>query len=160
MSAAKPKRTVYDDPTDAELARWPGVTWARQVRGKHYALILTFNGVSRFVTYPGTPGDSTRGVLNHLADVRAALRYLGATRTPEPRAASPRRARNRTDAPVRITERATGGPKRDPWEALRTLEVVEPTPVQPPAPEPVAQPKLSLWAHITRWFVMLTGDRP
>lgn len=119
MSQAAVKRHEYDEHQEAELAKWPGVEWSRQVRGKHYALVLSFNGRSRFVIYPTSPGDSIRGMLNHLTDVRATLRFIGAERLEEQVSAKPRRQRNRTE-PIRvvIADRATGGPKRDPWTGL------------------------------------------
>lgn len=153
MSAIAVKRHAYDAAQEAELARWPGVEWSRQLRSKHYALVLTFGGVSRFVIYPSSPGDTNRGTLNHLTDVRAELRALGAIRTAEPRTAKPRRQRNRTEV-IRFDrgETATGGPNRDPWEALRGLEF----PPAEPAP-PSARP--TIWQRIAGWLASL-GARP
>lgn len=124
MTAAKPKRTIFDDPVEAELARWPGVTWSREVRGKHYALVLSFGCVSRFVIYSGSPSDGLRGAMNHLQDVRGVLRDLGATRKAEPKA--PARARKRAPAVIEAVKRgerpdAGVGPLSDPFAALVTV---------------------------------------
>lgn len=127
MSRALPRRTDLDDPTDAELARWPGVTWSRALRGKHYALVLDFNGLSRFVTYSCTPSDGVRGLQNHLRDVRKVCAEIGAKRTPEPKTQAPRRTRNHTEPRlVANNDKATGGPLRDPWAALATIQIAEP----------------------------------
>jgi hypothetical protein len=154
MSLASPKRHDYDDRQDAELSRWPGVTWSRQIRGKHYAIVLTYGGVSRFVTYPCTPGDTVRGALNHIHDLRLVLTALGAERSVEVKSLAPRRHRNRTETvsfgPV---EHISGGPMRDPWEALRGVTVTATVPV--PAPT-VAPPKLSLWRRVV---ALLIGKR-
>lgn len=125
MSAATVKRTDYDDVVDAELSRWPGVTATRQVRGKHYALVLEYNGWSRFVIYPCSPGDGVHGAKNHLGDVRKALRDMGAVRKRPQRSTSPRRVRNRTSpANLSITrdEALRRDPTRNPWEALQALK--------------------------------------
>lgn len=79
MTAARPKRTAYDNAVDVEISRWPGVRASRMCRGKHYAIVLGFNGVSRFVCYAATPSDR-RGVLNHIGDIRRTLRAMGARR--------------------------------------------------------------------------------
>jgi hypothetical protein len=100
MSRAQPKRTCYDEALEAELARWPGVTWRREVRSKHYALVLDFGGLTRFHIYPSTPGDTTRGPLNQVRDLRAMLKGMGAVRLAEPKATGPKRQRNRTEAKV------------------------------------------------------------
>jgi hypothetical protein len=91
-------RNDYEDLQDAELARWPGISWTRETRSKHNAIVLTFNGLSRFVTYPCTPGDTIRGGLNHVRDLRHAAYEIGARRLKEERSAQPRRKRNRTEA--------------------------------------------------------------
>jgi hypothetical protein len=141
MSAPSPKRHEYDDLQANELARWPGVSWSRQVRSKHYALVLTFDGVSRFVIYPSSPGDNQRGGLNHLRDIRQTLAAMGATRMAEPKSQQTRRTRNRTEpARVVIVERATGGPRRDPWAALASLEIPERPPTVEPPPAPPQEP--------------------
>jgi len=119
MSQAQPKKTEYDGIVDTELAKWPGVAWSRQPRGKHQALVLEFGGVSRFVIYPTTPGDSGRGALNHLQNVRGVLKELGAVREAVPKAKRPHRRQNRTTAKVvDLGERAARDPGRDPFTAL------------------------------------------
>lgn len=142
MSAPKVKRTDYDDPVETEIERWPGVTFRREVRAKHFALVLTFNGASKFLIYPAT-GSDRRGVLNHLTDLRAALRELGAVRIEPVKSTGPRRSRNRTEPRrVKTGEPATGGPKRDPWAALADF--------RPAEPEPVTQRRPTFWQRLWR----------
>ena len=119
-------RCEYDLATERELIMWPGVTWRREHRAKHMAVILTFRGLERMMTYPAS-GSDVRGPLNHVRDLRATLRDMGAYRVERTKSTSPRRARNRT-TPARLPpiERATGGPRRDPWEPLRQGVTTEP----------------------------------
>jgi hypothetical protein len=120
-----PRNHPYDCAVEAELAMWPGVTAAREIRGKHYAIVLAFGPASRFVVYPATPGDGIRGARNHIADIRSVLHDLGAIRD------SPKRC---TVAKPRKTSR--GGQRRfwtpdhdqtptrlsrDPWAKLAAL---------------------------------------
>lgn len=97
MSAPSIRRTPQDEAADAELAMWPGVSWRREVRGKHRALVIGYRGREMFVAYPCSSSDSRRGGLNHVKDVRAVLRALGATRSAVARSEAPRRQRNRTE---------------------------------------------------------------
>lgn len=157
MSRALPRRTDHDDATDAELARWPGVTWTRTLRGKHYALVLTFGGLSRFVTYSCTPSDGGHGLQNHLRDVRKVCAEIGARRTPEPKTKSPQRQRNRTQPRlVANNDKATGGPLRDPWAALSAIRVDEP----PKTLNPPPAPPLGFWRRmlhkLTAWARKVT----
>lgn len=155
MSAARVvSNHPYEAGQDAELERWPGVTWSREIKGKHYALVVTFGGVSRFVIYPSTPGDKVRGLLNHLRDVRAELSALGAVRRVPIKAIRPHRERNRTE-PRRIefTDRCQGGPKRDPWAALATIQISEPV-----APTPPWWRRLLAWMRITHSERTASGD--
>lgn len=123
MSQPAVKRTFYDEPTEAELARWPAVTWSREVRGKHYALVLTYRGQSRFVTYPASPSNK-RGALNHIQNIRAELRGLGATRLEVVKTKTPHRQRNRTEpSRVDLGEMVIDGPSRDPWSVLASIRV-------------------------------------
>lgn len=140
MSAAVAKRTSADDAVDLELAKWPGVTWSRSVRGKHYQLVLTYRGNSRFVIYAATPSDGVHGLQNHLTDVRAELRALGAQKTPTVKATTQRRKRNVTE-PSRLTlvKRKPAKLERDPWAALSGF-----TP-QPKAAEPTPPRGLMHW---------------
>lgn len=128
MSAPAVKRTCYDPPVEAELERWPGVAWRREVRGKHYALILSYAGISRFVIYPTSPGDTVRGPLNHLANVRQALRAMGAVRVEAAKAApTDRRRRTRpADRPANLSPsepQRGASPTRDPWAVLAEMGV-------------------------------------
>lgn len=157
MTAAL-KRTTYDDPVEAELDRWPGVAWARETRSKHYALVLTYRGQSRFVIYPATPGDNRRGALNHLANVRAELRALGAQRS-APTKAEGRRKRqpSRTTATVYEFERANPdeGPLRDPFAVLAALKIAND---DAPAAQPEsAAPRQSLWSRTAAFVRRVVG---
>lgn len=112
--------TDYESSQTLELSRWPGVTHTRETRGKHRALVLTFNGKSRFVTYPTSPSDSRRGCLEHLKDIRSTLRDLGAERTPVAKSAGYKPTRNKTEPKrIKLGEPILGGPNRDPWEQLK-----------------------------------------
>lgn len=130
------RRTIYDDHVDRELAMWPGVTASRETRGKHLSLVLTYRGQSRFVVYPSSPGDSMRGVQNHLADVRFELRQLGAQRMqPSKR----QRAAKRRHRPASELSRFSWevpdpdkGPLRDPFAVLATLNIAQPVAAEPP----------------------------
>lgn len=145
MSRPAIKHTEHQDWADEELAMWPGVTWTRECRAKHYALVLTYRGQSRKVIYPGSSSDSFRGPQNHIRDIRNVLKALGAERQIIVKHASVRRKRNRTEPRrVVIAERATGGPKRDPWEALKDMRFPEPATEQP-------KPK-TVWQRIRGWF--------
>ena len=120
-------RCEYDLATERELIMWPGVTWRREHRAKHYALVLRFRGRERFVTHPATPSDSRRGGLNHVRDIRAALREIGAKRLEVEKSQGQRRTRNpTTPRRLSITDRASGGPRRDPWEPLRQGVATDP----------------------------------
>lgn len=150
MSRATIRRTVYDEPTEAELRRWPGVTFTREVRGKHYALVLRFSGQQQRVVYPCTPGDSLRGPLNHLSDVRATLRKMGAERLPEPKSTAPVRRRNPPSKTATITPPVLDrDPSRDPWQVLAALKIAGPPPAQPEQP-PVVPPRLPWWRRVLR----------
>lgn len=142
MSAPSPKRHAFNDHQEAELARWPGVTWRREVRSKHYALVLTFGGVSRFVIYPTSPGDTMRGGMNHVRDIRAALTALGATRLEVIRSAAPQRRRNRTEARETF-EPAVTRLSHDPFAALANFK-----------------PRLRGWARIRAYFAPHRESRP
>lgn len=121
MSAPACRHNGDDQFVDAELARWPGVTWTREVRGKHYALVLRLRGQSRFVIYAATPSDR-RGLDNHLRDARVTLKAMGAKRLTEARSPAPRRRRNiTTPARVDLGERAQHDPSRDPFSSLAAL---------------------------------------
>jgi hypothetical protein len=131
VSQPRARATSYDDKMEAELARWPGVTFQRVIRGKHYGLQLTFNGVTRLHVYPSTPSANGRGVLNQISDMRASLKLIGAQRLPEPKAKHPKRARNKTVATViDLGERAVRDPSRDPFAELTKLrrQLVDATP--------------------------------
>lgn len=132
MSQPVPKRTTYDDAMEAEISRWPGVTFKRVIRGKHYGMQLSFNGVTRLHIYPSTPSDNGRGALNQIRCLKASLQTIGAQRLPEPKAKHPKRARNKTVSTViDLGERAVRDPSRDPFTDLTKLrrQMVDATPV-------------------------------
>ena len=110
-----PAHHAYHNDQDVELAQWPGVTWRREHRGKHLALVLEFDGVSRFVIYPTSPGDAYRGGLNHLRDIRAALTALGAKRARLQRAAERRRLSSR---PRRLSRCRPARSGKAAWAAI------------------------------------------
>ena len=66
---------------EAEIARWPGVTFRREHGGKHPRIIVAFKGRERFTPYSSTPGDY-KGNLPRLTALRATIAFLGAVRTP------------------------------------------------------------------------------
>ena len=126
MSAPSVKRHDFDNHQEAELARWPGVTWTRTVRAKHYALVLTFGGVSRFVIYPTSPSDAYRGALNHVRDIRHTLTAMGATRTQERAASGPRRVRRYHDTPtgpIALSAQKSTRLGQDPFAVLAGLRI-------------------------------------
>lgn len=112
----------YDEASDAELARWPGVTASRTVGGKHACLVLEFDGKTRKVFYPVSPSDAYRGQKNHITNIRHTLRAMGAVRTEAPASNGHKRERRRTRSesatPV-ADSHPEHGPLRDPWAALK-----------------------------------------
>lgn len=108
----------HEEAADRELARWLGVRFTRTKSSNHARLILSFGERSEFVIYPSSPSDSYRGAQNHIADIRLALRRLGATRTPEPKATAKRSKSKRHEA-VYMREDGLSRLARDPWEILR-----------------------------------------
>lgn len=138
------RRSDHDDYAEAELKNWPGVTWERHHRSKHMALVLTFRGVSRFVTYPLTTSDRIRGPLNHVSTIRRVLREMGATRLEvvKPQARPRRRpAKVQHDPPIQLGPREKTRLDRNPFEALAGFQCAAPP--QPEA-EPIPPPP-SLW---------------
>ena len=159
MSTAVVRRTILDDPAERELARWPGVTWRREIRSKHYALVVTFDGRSRTVVYSCSPGDSYRGALNHITNLRAELRALGATRLADPKRQAPRRHRARPDREVtRYTWEVPDpdkGPLRDPFAVLATLNIAQPVAVVPPTVADEQPRRMSLIERASAWLKSL-----
>lgn len=68
----------YAEAISREVEKHPGVAVEFSSRSKHKQAILTFEGRSRFVMLPSSPGKSHRGINNQLRDVRRELRNLGA----------------------------------------------------------------------------------
>lgn len=118
MSSARLRE--YQHGIAEEVARWPGTAVAFEHGGKHVYAVISFADQSRKVFFPFTPGDSRRGLLNSLADVRGVLRDMGAERTPEQKAAEPRTRRSSAGPrPVRPGEAVQ---REDRWLApLATL---------------------------------------
>lgn len=105
----------------AELDYWPGVSHRYQMRGKHQAIVLTFNGSSQFVMFPKTPSDSMRGLHNHLRDLRQTLKALGAERGKVSRKAKQLSAKHHLEpeGTIVLPPRAHGrSPENDPWHVL------------------------------------------
>jgi hypothetical protein len=126
VSAPPIKRHAYDASQEAELARWPGVTWHREHRGKHCALVLQFADQSRFVIYPATPGDSRRGALNHLRDIRSVLCEIGASREAEARRSQVQTRRHKPShriEPIRIRAQDSTRLGQNPFAALAGLKI-------------------------------------
>lgn len=134
------RRSVHEDYADDELRRWPGVSWERRHRSKHMALVLTYQGVTRFVTYPLTTSDSARGPQNHVGDIRRTLREMGATRLEvvKGRGGQKRRpAKAKADEPIRLDPREKTRLDQNPFDALAGFQCAEPEPppvVALPAP--------------------------
>jgi hypothetical protein len=152
------KRSDYDDAVELELSRWPGVTFHREVRGKHYALVLAYRGATRFVIYPASPSDSRRGALNHLANVRAELRALGAQRLATTKVEDRRKRKPQPTATVYEFERANPGegPLRDPFAVLADMRVEWIQPANDVPPESAA-PRQSLWSRIAAFVRRVAG---
>ena len=115
----------YTVPVWRELRVWPGVTARREARGKHKALLLTFAGKTTTVFYPPTPSDGARGLPNHMAEVRKALKELGAVRVRKLRGRTKKKHRTLKTVPhikwavKHVDPDAKPSPlSRDPWEAL------------------------------------------
>lgn len=109
----------YEQLTREEVAEWPGVTVTFRQRAKHREATLTFGEQSQFAIYPSTPGDGSRGALNHIAEVRKLLRLIGAVRNDRPKSDAPKRERN-PGALLRDGPEGEPGPiMPDPWAPLR-----------------------------------------
>lgn len=120
---------AYEDAIRREVGAWPGAAVDFSMRSRHAQAVLTYGNGSRFVVLPGTPGDSRRGALNSLADVRRELTRLGAARQ-----SSSRSTRSRKPTP-RVHREALRhiepAPRRgNPFDVLASYR----------APEPVQQP--------------------
>lgn len=129
----------YLEAAEAEIAHWPGVAFRHEhPRGKgHPRIVVAFGSRERFVTFPGTPSDSLRGVRNHIADLRKALREMGAERREVETVAATvrppkRRPPKRRFALPLIQDSRTGG-----FEALRAWSPREPVEIEL-APAPIA----------------------
>lgn len=74
------KTNPFHEFQEREIACWPGVTFHHEIRGKHMALVLAFNGKTAKVFYPITSSDSGRGPKNSVSVIRRTLTAMGATR--------------------------------------------------------------------------------
>lgn len=117
------RRHPYDEATDRELARWPGVTVEREYRGVHLGLVVTFGRRSRTVIFAASPSDGARGLQNHLGVLRRVLAAMGARRPRLVRQEARSRAKRPPTEPRRIAwpDPPVCDPTRDPWVVLRTL---------------------------------------
>jgi len=115
------RRHPYDEATERELARWPGVTAEREFRGVHLALVISLGARSRSVIYAATPSDGARGLQNHLAVLRRMLKAIGAEKVRQTRREGPGRVKQARTEPKRVhwPERPQIDPSRDPWAALK-----------------------------------------
>lgn len=115
----------FEAAQEAELSRWPGVSWVREDRSKHRALVLSFADRSRFVTYPTSPSDAYRGPLNHVRDIRHTLAAMGAQRSQEARSERERthRPRRTVNEPVRLSAQTSTRLGLDPFAALAGFKI-------------------------------------
>ena len=111
--------STYDDAIEKEIAAWPGASVTFGMRAKHREAVIAFDGQTRFVVFPSSPGDAYRGAKNKIADVRQALEELGAVRAPRLKNFGPKRERNQG---VRRDMNIEPAPVRpDPWAPLRRI---------------------------------------
>lgn len=68
----------YEEGIAEEVAKWGGASVEFGMRSKHCEAVISVGDESMFVTFPSSPSDGKRGLLNCLTDVRNALRDLGA----------------------------------------------------------------------------------
>lgn len=133
------RRSVHEDYADDELRRWPGVSWDRRHRSKHMALVLTYRGMTRFVTYPLTSSDNARGPQNHVGDIRRTLREMGATRLEVVKGQGGHKRRPtkvKADEPIHLDPREKARLDQNPFDALVGFQCAEPAPVVAPSAPP------------------------
>lgn len=162
MSQAAFQRHPYDAAQRAELARWPGVTATHEVRGKHLAVVLSFDGRSRFVIYPTTPGDTARGADMHVRDLRRELSAIGATRSEVIKAIQRRRRqppRHARPPTIHLGPFSETRLSHDPFAALASIKFAEPSSCATATPEAVAirQPpappaRPTWWVRLANFF--------
>lgn len=104
----------YQEGIAGEVSRWQGATLAFEIGGKHAYALISFASQSRKVFFPMTAGDSRRGLLNSLTDVRSVLREIGAERTPEPKA-EPGSRRQHHAGPARPIRPGEVAQREDRW---------------------------------------------
>ncbi|WP_416463236.1 hypothetical protein [Sphingomonas sp. VDB2] len=110
-----------DDDIRQEVRRWPGATVNFDRTGRHPRAVLHFNGRERFVTIPGTPGDTAHGPKNNIAIVRRTLKALGAIRVAIPFGRGRKRWRN-PGVQQRVVVAGEPAPVMpDPWEPLQAV---------------------------------------
>lgn len=113
----------YHEAISKEVEEWPGAAVSFEKGSKHPRAVLSFGDSSRFVVFPDTPGDTDRGILNCLTDVRRELRGLGAERAERQKATGPKRERNPGADQRELPEGERGPVMGDPWEPLRGQSV-------------------------------------
>ncbi|WP_148648311.1 hypothetical protein [Sphingobium cupriresistens] len=112
-----------DDDIRQEVRRWPGATVNFDRTGRHPRAVLHFNGRERFVTIPGTPGDTVHGPKNNIAIIRRTLNALGAIRVAVPFGRGRKRWRN-PGVQQRVVVAGEPAPVMpDPWEPLQAVEL-------------------------------------
>lgn len=140
---------VYVHAIRNELDYWPGARVEFSLRSKHAQAVLHYGGGSRFVVIPSTPGDSRRGALNSLTDVRKELTALGASRVVRKPV-----VRKRTHKVI-----GTKMPRREPLPHVGRAPVRS-NPFDALAAmtfEPAPQPKLSWWRRLLRFIASAAG---
>lgn len=136
---------AYTQAAEREIEHWPGATLRFEKSSKHRRAIVAFEDRERFIVFPTSPSDSSRGHLNFLTDFRVELRALGARRV-ERTPLTERRKRN-VAAPRPAPVPEISDPRPDGWVALRELQARLSAAAEPPI-----KPRRSLWAALSSVF--------
>lgn len=111
----------YERWTQDEVSEWPGVSVAFEDGGKHKRACLKFGDAEQFVTYSATPGDTIRGIHNHVGEIRRTLREMGAERSEQQKAEPKPYSKPNGGRDAREPALELAAPQADPWEALQEL---------------------------------------
>lgn len=136
---------AYTQAAEREIEHWPGATLRFEKSSKHRRAVVAFGGRERFIVFPTSPSDSSRGHLNFLTDFRVELRAIGARRV-ERSPLTERRKRN-VAAPRPAPLPEISDPRPDGWAALRELHAT-----LQQAAEPALKPRRSIWAALSQMF--------
>jgi len=136
---------AYTQAAEREIEHWPGATLRFEKSAKHRRAIVAFGDRERFIVFPTSPSDSSRGHLNFLTDFRVELRALGARRV-ERTPSTERRKRN-VAAPRQASLPEISDPRPDGFAQLRELHAKLSA-----AAEPAIKPRRSIWASISQMF--------